>query len=175
MNNYFSLRIPEEKKRLYVLLATVLLVSIICSLLPQPIDNLSQLNQVEKPILKQNADIENYVFTESSWNLPLFVKKVTPPVVKTVTLKPKLELKIAPQTTAIIPNTQAEPSLPEVKYLGQILDSKNKLTFFVKIGDENFIAEPHQVLNETWQVMSFDQNQIVLNYLPYNKLVTIVK
>lgn len=169
-------RVPHDKKQITFLIASAVLFSVVSVILPekQPefinIENIVLKNQDVNERNSKNSMTYNY------WDIPLVlmkdefklvIKKQTPP------REVKAKISSPPVISILAPNI--EPSVPSVKYFGQVLDVQGNINIFIEVEGENLVLAPNQIYNYTWQILESTPIQLSIKYLPYNKIVTITK
>jgi hypothetical protein len=178
INNFLNLKIPVQKIRVLILAVLVIVIALWCLVLPpipvEPlmINNYQGKNTIstfqEPSIMAESNAMLNY------WDLPIFKEEqvVKPKVIKPKVIEKKQELiPIPPEVPSITPQV----SLPLIQYMGQILDKEQKVNIFLKVGEENLILAPNVPYNNTWIVLENSPYQVVVQYIPDQRIMTISK
>ncbi|WP_375036951.1 hypothetical protein [Acinetobacter sp. RW6] len=178
INNFLNLKIPVQKIRVLILAVLVIVIALWCLVLPPiPVEPLMINNYQGKNTISTSQ--EPSIMAESNamlnyWDLPIFKEEqvVKPKVIKPKVIEKKQELiPIPPEVPSIPPQV----SLPLIQYMGQILDKEQKVNIFLKVGEENLILAPNVPYNNTWIVLENSPYQVVVQYIPDQRIMTISK
>ncbi|MFW1748107.1 hypothetical protein ACG9XW_18150 [Acinetobacter guillouiae] len=175
---WFELKIPKDKKRITILIYTMLMLAVVTLILPGKPVLLIDYGRGVSERKTSKIDDYNHIEAYKYWDLPVILAKedslnVIKKVHKPIEKKPQLIITtpvIASRTQPII-----APIIPKVKYLGQLLKADGTLNIFIQLEEDNVILEPNQIYSQTWQVLESNPTQLTLKYLPFNQLVTVVK
>lgn len=178
INSFLTLKIPVQKIRVSILAVLVIVIALWCLVLPpipvEPlmINNYQGKNTIsiaqEPSVMAESNAMLNY------WDLPILKEEqvVKPKVIKPKVIEKKQELIPLPP---VVPSIPQQVSLPPIQYMGQILDKEQKVNIFLKVGEENLILAPNVPYNNTWIVLENTPYQVVIQYIPDQRTMTISK
>ncbi|OCY34598.1 hypothetical protein BFR75_02545 [Acinetobacter pittii] len=178
--------LPPKQRRLGVLLS----LAAICvgwSIILPPSERLEpvtlELNH-KKPLDSSGQNIDTLEISPSnffSWDLPIIEQnqEKSPPIVKDV--KPskimvKKKIPVPVQPVPIIPYEIPKPvvNLPQVKYLGQVVDASGIQVFLI-IDDFSVVMVPQKVYQQTWKIISINDYEVRLMHLPTQQIMRVTK
>ncbi|MBN6535007.1 hypothetical protein [Acinetobacter pittii] len=180
--------LPVKYRRIGILISCVVVLGVWSLTLP-PTDSL----EFEKSIInykkEEKSDAMSWYSLQAEspnlgyWDLPLIhpqiektiqvSKKPTPIEKKKIVNKPP----VLPQQIIPLVNEQspiATVSLPQVKYLGQVVDNSG-LQIFLSIDDSNVVMQPKRIYDQIWQIIGVDKYEIRLLHIPSNQILHINK
>jgi hypothetical protein len=178
--------LPPKQRRLGVLLSLATICAGWSIILP-PSERLEpvtlELNH-KKPLVSSGQNIGTLKISQSdffAWDLPIIEQKQekSPPTVKDVK-PPKVIAKkkvVAPiQPAPIIPYEIPKPvvNLPQVKYLGQVVDDSGIQVFLI-IDDFSVVMTPQKVYQQTWKIISINDYEVRLMHLPTQQIMRVTK
>lgn len=180
INNFLNLKIPVQKIRVSILAVLVIVIALWCLVLPPiPVDPLMINNYQGESTISVSTVQAPFVTTESNtmlnyWDLPILKQEqvVKPKVIKPKVIEKKQELIPPPPE---VPSIPTQVSLPQIQYMGQILDKEQKVNIFLKVGEENLILAPNVPYNNTWIVLENTPYQVVIQYIPDQRTMNISK
>lgn len=179
--------LPVKYRRIGILVSCVVVLGVWSLTLP-PTDSL----EFEKSIINYKKEEKSesmgwYSLQAESpnlnyWDLPVTLpkiekaiqvsKKPIPVVKKKIVNKPVLPQQIIPLVNDQPPMTTA--SLPQVKYLGQVVDNSG-LQIFLSIDDSNVVMQPKRIYDQIWQIIGVDKYEIRLLHVPTHQILHINK
>lgn len=179
--------LPPKQRRLGVLIVFVIILSGWVIILPptdqlETIELISQNKDTPKQTQQKWYSLEISEPDLQAWNLSL----IRPVIEKTVVTEKKvIKPKFMPKTSVILPVPQPpiimnieqpEPmsNLPQIKYLGQVVDSTG-LQVFLIIDDSSVVMRPKRIYEQTWQIVSVDDNEVRLMHLPTQQIMHVSK
>lgn len=180
INNFLNLKIPVQKIRVSILAVLVIVIALWCLVVPpipvEPlmINNYQGKNTVSIPIAQEPSVMVESNAMLNYWDLPIFKEEqvVKPKLIKPKVIEKKQELMPIPPE---VPSIPTQVSLPSIQYMGQILDKEQKVNIFLKVGEENLILVPNVPYNNTWIVLENTPYQVVIQYIPDQRTMTISK
>jgi hypothetical protein len=180
INNFVNLKIPVQKIRVSILAVLVVVIALWCLVLPpisvEPlmINNYQGKNTISIPTFQESSIMAESNAMLNYWDLPIFKEEqvVKPKVIKPKVIEKKQELIPLPP---VVPSIPPQVSLPLIQYMGQILDKEQKVNIFLKVGEENLILAPNVPYNNTWIVLENTPYQVVIQYIPDQRTMTISK
>ncbi|CAI3143683.1 hypothetical protein MWMV7_MWMV7_02244 [Acinetobacter calcoaceticus] len=178
--------LPPKQRRLGVLLSLAAICAGWSIILP-PSESLEpvilELNH-SKPLGSLSQNMDGLKISPSNffaWDLPIIEQKQekSPPTVKdvkplNVVVKKKVVTPVQP--TPIIPYEIPKPvvNLPQVKYLGQVVDASGIQVFLI-IDDFSVVMTPQKVYQQTWKIISINDYEVRLMHLPTQQIMRVTK
>lgn len=178
--------LPPKQRRLGVLLS----VAVICagwSIILPPSERLEpitlELNH-SKPLGSSSENMDRLKISPSSffaWDLPIIeqkqaksapiVKEVKPPK---VVVKKKVAVPVQPAPIISYEIPKPVVNLPQVKYLGQVIDASGIQVFLI-IDDFSVVMVPQKVYQQTWKIISINDYEVRLMHLPTQQIMRVTK
>lgn len=182
--------LTKEKRRLFSLTALAIVVALWCMTLP-PVLNTDPILQPKAQSV-DSTDVEQFYSLNNQDDIDFHVwdlKEIKPEqektkvinmkplkeikVEKVVPLKPKVITEVPVQHIPIVP-VVTQSSLPNVKYLGQIIDSAG-LQIFLSFDNTNVVMRPQIIYDNIWKVISVDDREVRLEYVPTKQIINVSK
>lgn len=179
LNTLVNFEIPLQKTRVSILAILAIIIALWCLVLPPvPVEPLS-IDMRQGNNIVVNSDEKLSITAESSsmfnyWNLPILKEETArkPQVIKPKVVPKKVEPIPPPQDVNPI---SIQTPLPSIQYMGQVMDKEQKVSIFLKVGEENIILTPNVPYNNTWMILENSPYQIVVQHIPDQQTITISK
>lgn len=179
--------LPVKYRRISILVSCAVVLGVWSLTLP-PTDSFEFEKSITNYKNEEKSDSMNWYSLQSEspnldyWDLPVTLpqiektiqvsKKPIPVVKKKIVNKPVLPQQIIPLVNEQPP--MATVSLPQVKYLGQVVDNSG-LQVFLSIDDSNVVMQPKRIYDQIWQIIGVDKYEIRLLHIPTHQILHINK
>ncbi|WP_284085052.1 hypothetical protein [Acinetobacter haemolyticus] len=179
ISSFATFVIPSQKMRVSILAIIAVVVASWCLVLPpEPMDPLIIDTPIERKIIANTEVANSSIMVEQSgsvfnyWNLPIYKKEVVrkPKIIEPKIIQQKVETISPPYDAAPIP-----VPLPPIQYMGQVMNEKQEVSVFLKVGEENLILLPNVPYNSTWMILEDGPNQVVVQHIPDQQIISISK
>lgn len=182
--------LSKEKRRLFFLSSLAIVIALLCLTLP-PDKDVETFPVFEAQTEKTTGVPQFYSLGNENnidfkvWDLKEIEQKQQKNLVvftqpkkelKTKQIKPEVAKKVIEIPVQQIPitNVVTHNSLPTIKYLGQVVDSAG-LQVFLSFDHTNIVMRPQVTYQNIWKVISVDDREVRLEYIPTKQIINVSK